>query len=117
MANIKDLFSSSTASVQQPPTGVNVKATTDKSVAANTLNQAEAQEQAEVHSDAKAFEAKDKADPNYIFKIEQGAHKLEITSEHGGVYNFHAKCSCAWEGRFLTSGLAEQTAKKHVFSR
>lgn len=118
MTELKDLFPNRvTESVQQPPSGVDVKASTDKSAAANTLNQAEAKEQAQVQSNAAAFEVKDKADPDYIFRIEQGAHKLEITPDRGGVYNYHAKCSCAWEGRFLTSGLAEQTAKKHVFSR
>lgn len=112
---LKDLLKSSnintvTESIQQPPSGVEVKATTDKSVEANVLNQAEATEQKKVKAYAKA--KKPKAD--YSFTIEHGSHKLEITPEVGGVYNYHAKCSCAWEGRFLTTQQAETVAKQHV---
>jgi hypothetical protein len=111
MADIKDLLTPVTATVQQPPSGVDVKASTNTTAEANVLNQAEAKEQANVQAD-KTVDAKE----GYIFKLEQGRHRLVIGPEHTGVYNFLARCSCGWEGRFMTSDLAELTAKKHVIT-
>jgi hypothetical protein len=114
MSDLKDLLSPATASVQQPPSGVDVKATTNTSAEANTLNQSEAKEQAYVAAESAAIAKEHGIDMQYTFMIEQGKHKLTITPEDRGVYNYHAKCSCAWEGRFMTTELAEMTAKKHV---
>jgi hypothetical protein len=112
MADLKDLFPNRvTETVQQPASGVNVTETA-KSTDANVIGQAESQQQAEIIADTKA--ASDDENEDYIFTIEHGAHKVTITPDRGGVYNFHAICKCAWEGRFVTSGEAESLAKKHI---
>jgi hypothetical protein len=113
MADLKDLFPNRvTETVQQPASGVNVTEATDKSPDANVIGQAESQQQAEIMADTKA--ASDDENEDYIFTIEHGAHKVTITPDRGGVYNFHAVCKCAWEGRFVTSSEAESLAKKHI---
>ena len=120
MADLKDLFPSQasmnavTESVQQPPGG-KVTEVHDKSVEANTINQAEASQQE--MKQAIAVEAKEAevTDSSYYYEIENAHHKVVVRPVSGPYnYNFHAKCACHWEGRYLTSGEAEEGAKRHI---
>lgn len=133
MANVKDLFTPATASVQQPPSGVNVTEAQNKTPSANVLNVAEAKKQIELRTVTEEAATKEievkkeiapkrelvvkkssETDTHYTYSIEHGKHRLEIRPEKGLTYNYHAVCSCQWEGRFLTSDLAETAAKTHV---
>lgn len=115
MTDLKDIFKPNTVTepVQQP-SDAKVTATTDKSEMANVIGQAESKQQAEVRGEAEASLPQDADSTEYYFTIERGKHKITITPEKGTVYNYHALCSCAWEGRFLTGAEAETIAKKHI---
>lgn len=80
-------------------------------VAANTLNQAEAKEQANMREGAGGI----KVPLDYHFMVEQGRHKVTAVVEQGLNYNFHVVCEgCDWEGRYLTKDTAEEEARDHL---
>ena|SRR5215471_9779120 len=91
----------------------NVTEAASKDPAANTLNQAESSAQENVRA-ATASKVAEEDDTGYTYEIEQGKHKVVVKPEHGLNYNYHAVCTCQWEGRFVTANDAEAGAKKHI---
>lgn len=78
-----------------------------------TISQAETEQQATVRTEAESVQVP----TDYHFMIEQGNHKVIVKPERGLNYNFHALCTCAWEGRYLTQDVAEHAAKVHLANK
>ena len=107
---------------QQPPGGENVTPAHDPQPAANILNAGEAREQALRQAATELTKEKEEqakhhehdGDPAYKFEISNATHHVRILPEQGLSYSYKAICTCAWQGRFMTTELAEETAKKHL---
>jgi hypothetical protein len=96
---------------------VEINSKTVEVKSSNTLAEAEAKEQAKVAEETKIVDEDDAEVGDTVHIAEQGSHKLITTKVNGLNHNFLSRCTCQWEGRFVTMEQAAAGAMKHFASK